>query len=77
MSDPLLDFALRGQQQAMEAVEHNKTAVHVRGCIECGRVDTEVVYRFGRADQPRCADAEGCAERRAILHGQASRGGDQ
>jgi hypothetical protein len=66
---PLAEWAHAQQSVAESSVEHNKTAVLVRGCILCGRMDTPTVYRFGRADQSVCADHEACAERTAWLNG--------
>lgn len=63
----LARWAHEQQAVAVESVEHNRTAVHVRGCIRCGRTDTMVVYRAGRADEPVCADWKACDERTAAL----------
>ena len=62
-------WAYAQQAVAEASVEHNKTAVLVRGCILCGRTDTATVYRFGRADECVCADREACAERARWLNG--------
>lgn len=67
MSDGLTAWVVEQQAVAAASVEHNKTAVHVRGCIACGRTDTAVTYRFGLADQPRCLDREACERRQALL----------
>jgi hypothetical protein len=67
VTDALTHWVVEQQEVAKASVEHNRTAVHVRGCILCGRMDTHVAYRFGLADQPRCIDYEACQRRQELL----------
>lgn len=67
MADEMIEWVVAQQEVAQAAVEHNRTAVLVRGCRLCGRVDTHTVHLFGMADQSVCHDREACARRQEEL----------
>lgn len=66
-NDDLARWAHEQQAVAEASVVHNASAALVRGCVECGRMDTPVVYLFGRADHPHCADRGACERRQEAL----------
>lgn len=64
----LVGWVVEQQEVAKASVEHNRSVRRImRGCMECGCIDSLTVHPFGRADMACCADGVACAERKAWL----------